>query len=1070
MRGRGIIPPMKRSCVTLLFLSLLTSPSFAVPMATDDPYSPTEDMTFTINAATGVLANDTTDSGSGEAVLQSTVSNGNLLLASDGSFDYVPDADFFGEDSFTYLVREVAGPTQFIIDPANSAVNISATLSTSFGSDTDSDNSALTGTVDVDLDSITAPFSTIQLTDVNATLADAITLNFSFALGLAGVQITGQPGALSVDMVQPGAPASVNVTGNYSQINNELSVAGTVNVTASGLASGQVPEGDQAINVDMIFTDFNGTITQNGSELVLTTPVNFTGDFDVSGNTVTLTLVGNLRATRQVQQLVDSNVATVMLNVRPTPDAPELLVDRYFWASNTEVLIPAVSPVEMFEETLVSTGAVWRFLDDGSDQGLTWIDPGFADGSWTNGPAPLGYGQGNEATVIGFGGDANAKHITAYFRHAFEVADSTLQGALELQLLRDDGAAVYLNGVEVWRNNLAEGAGYLTRASNVTGNESESHFYRTTMPADLLVDGTNVLAVEVHQVSPTSSDLSFDLALIRHRSGGGVLANDSDPDGEVLMAKLHRDAENGSVQVLADGSFRYDPRPGFVGDDQFVYEAIDTNVLVEGELLVWGDDWRYLDNGSDQGTNWVAQAFDDSTWAVGAAELGYGDPDHTTGVNFVDTTPGDPTNVTKNATTYFRRTFVLGNVASITNGLAIQLLRDDAAAVYINGVEVHRDANLPIDAAFDTYATVGVVDENEVISIPFSNTLLQDGTNSIAVEVHQVSPTSTDMAFNLAIVADLLLPTELVSAGASWKWLYDGSNQSNAWQQVIYDDSLWLSGPGKLGYGDGDEVTTLPAGATPRNITAYFRHIFSVPDASMIQALSIDLLRDDGAAVYLNGVEVVRDNLAAGAANTNLAEVAITTDIEGTYLTFDQIDPALLQDGENLLAVEIHQNSAGSSDLAFDLQLNARSERYLELAQIRIFDGGGFLDVDGDAMDDHWEEIHGLDVGSNDAGIDGDGDGASNLHEYLAETLPEDAGSVLAFSSVEQEPSGDISIVFPAVTGKVYQLQFATSVNGPFVDVAGGLRVAAGLEETFVIPEMVGMQKGYWRIALVVTP
>jgi hypothetical protein len=81
--------------------------------------------------------------------------------------------------------------------------------------------------------------------------------------------------------------------------------------------------------------------------------------------------------------------------------------------------------------------------------------------------------------------------------------------------MRDDGAVVYLNGVEVWRTNMPTGSvGFLTPASVAIGGADESTFVQTTISPSLLVTGTNVLAIELHQSGGTSSDISFDLQLI----------------------------------------------------------------------------------------------------------------------------------------------------------------------------------------------------------------------------------------------------------------------------------------------------------------------------------------------------------------------------------------------------------------------------------------------------------------------------------------------------------------------------------------------------------------------------
>src|SRR6185503_7847470 len=132
---------------------------------------------------------------------------------------------------------------------------------------------------------------------------------------------------------------------------------------------------------------------------------------------------------------------------------------------------------------------------------------------WSSGPAQLGYGDGDEATVVSFGPDPMNKFITTYFRHKFFIEDPAVWVSLTLDLLRDDGAVVYLNGLEVHRNNMPAGAiGYQTPAFN--GSAAETTFLRTILSPSDLVAGTNVVAVEMHQDSPTSSDISFDLRLL----------------------------------------------------------------------------------------------------------------------------------------------------------------------------------------------------------------------------------------------------------------------------------------------------------------------------------------------------------------------------------------------------------------------------------------------------------------------------------------------------------------------------------------------------------------------------
>lgn len=161
--------------------------------------------------------------------------------------------------------------------------------------------------------------------------------------------------------------------------------------------------------------------------------------------------------------------------------------------------------------TLIPGGSVWRYLDTGLDPGSSWRLPDYDDSGWSSGPAELGYGDGNEITIIN-GGPSGNRPPTTWFRHRFELPDPRDVTELEFRVRRDDGAIGYLNGTEVFRSNVPEGP---ADAITYTGQEtsSESQFFLHRVPATFLVQGRNTVAVEVHQVGPASSDVSFDLEL-----------------------------------------------------------------------------------------------------------------------------------------------------------------------------------------------------------------------------------------------------------------------------------------------------------------------------------------------------------------------------------------------------------------------------------------------------------------------------------------------------------------------------------------------------------------------------
>ena len=186
----------------------------------------------------------------------------------------------------------------------------------------------------------------------------------------------------------------------------------------------------------------------------------------------------------------------------------------------------AVTATAFTDVTTIARGATWKYFDQGADQGTTWKDSAFDDSAWASGAAELGYAD-SPVTVLRQGPDGQTsvtKFITYYFRKTFTVADASQVIGLQANLLRDDGAVIYLNGVEVARSNMVAGAvTYLTPSETIVSNADETTYFPLFLPASALVTGTNVIAVSIHQRDNTSSDLSFDMDLITTLAGGNEL-------------------------------------------------------------------------------------------------------------------------------------------------------------------------------------------------------------------------------------------------------------------------------------------------------------------------------------------------------------------------------------------------------------------------------------------------------------------------------------------------------------------------------------------------------------------
>jgi hypothetical protein len=191
----------------------------------------------------------------------------------------------------------------------------------------------------------------------------------------------------------------------------------------------------------------------------------------------------------------------------------------------------AGSPVLIIErlESLVTdgpSGSTWRYYDaiptwdpnyPTDAQGDVWYGADFDDGSWNAGTGQFGFGEGDENIVLdnGQGGGnctgTNPCRITYLFRTTFDVTE--IPDSLIAEIMYDDAVKLYLNGVEVLLENLTNPVNAATLADTKIGGPEEGIFLTFALdPADLVL-GTNILAVEVHNVKTNDSDISFDMAL-----------------------------------------------------------------------------------------------------------------------------------------------------------------------------------------------------------------------------------------------------------------------------------------------------------------------------------------------------------------------------------------------------------------------------------------------------------------------------------------------------------------------------------------------------------------------------
>jgi len=164
---------------------------------------------------------------------------------------------------------------------------------------------------------------------------------------------------------------------------------------------------------------------------------------------------------------------------------------------------------------LLASNANWKYFDKTNDLGTAWRAFAYSDLTWSNGAAQLGFGDGDETTMI-----ASNQQYTTYFRRTFAVGNPLDFASVSVWLLRDDAGVVFINGNEVLRSpNLPALPSVITNRQLATATGENSIDTATVSPTSLLA-GDNLVAVEIHQQSLTSSDISFALSLTGNPAPG----------------------------------------------------------------------------------------------------------------------------------------------------------------------------------------------------------------------------------------------------------------------------------------------------------------------------------------------------------------------------------------------------------------------------------------------------------------------------------------------------------------------------------------------------------------------
>jgi VCBS repeat-containing protein len=500
-------------------VSLTINPVNDAPLAAADEYHTSEDAPLTIDAAAGVLANDTDSDGDAlTAALVVGPASGTLTLNSDGSFNYVPNANFNGTDSFTYQASDGTVTT----DPTTVTIDV---CSANDAPTTADDSYSLDQGTTLTIDALTGILANDSDPDGNSLTASVVSGPANGSLSL------NSDGSFSYT---PNAAFSGSDSFVYEASDGSLTSQSTVSLTVNPVAQAPTAAVDYystgedvplvvGANMGVLAND----ISPDGGALtaeVVTGPTNGTLSLNADGS-FNYTPAGNFHGSdsftyKAISAGGQEIVAAANIVVEPLNDAPV--------SGDDEFTIDPANPNS-------PTGNV--MANDGDTDG----DPLVAN--LVSGPAHGTLSLNSDGTFNytpqdGFTGD----------------------DAFRYQLF--DGVA---NG------NVATVTLHVAPATAEVPPPSQTPPpTETPPPVETPPPAENLAPVAANDVFTTAQDTTLTVP-----ANSGLLANDSDPEAAPLTASLFANPLHGSVALQADGSFNYTPTSGYSGMDAFLYRVSD---------------------------------------------------------------------------------------------------------------------------------------------------------------------------------------------------------------------------------------------------------------------------------------------------------------------------------------------------------------------------------------------------------------------------------------------------------------------------------------------------------------
>jgi uncharacterized repeat protein (TIGR01451 family) len=536
----------------------------------------------------------------------------------------------------------------------------------------------------------------------------------------------------------------------------------------------------------------------------------------------------------------------------------------------------------------------WRYQQTTNFDGVNWFAPGFADSSWPGGRALL-YVENNSAvtlrnTLLTIG------RTTYYFRTRFQFTNEPRGIGLVFSNRIDDGAVFYLNGTEIHRVRMPAAPQPIHYATPATAFPnpplgdavSNEVFMISGDVLTNLVVGTNVLAVEVHQQTPTSTDIVFGTSLSYVRSTGIFTFLQEPADTNILDGR--------PLQMSVATSITPPPAlQWFKNGEALAGETLSTLTFPAVSL-------------GDSGTYWLVAS--NATMVLTTRQaIVVVEPDATPPAVLSAIAQKNLTNV----------------VIEMSEPVRPEAANPASFQLFEAGTSVPGPVVLAASISNGTTIHLTTTPRPERVNFEVRLTNIFD-LSSLSNQVSS-SPVLLKYVFEL-----------LRLDNSMWRFDQSGLEPPPGWHERLFDDGWWQEGPSLFyerfgaAFPHGPIGTRLETTNVVRTwpvISYYFRTWADLPGFSS-NALALRHVIDDGAALYLNGELFYTIRITPPLTSTSLAEPNGGTPFFAPPTNQPPlIVPHLAQPGRNLIAAEVHQSGTNwSGDAAFGLSIEALIDEF----------------------------------------------------------------------------------------------------------------------------------------------